>query len=57
MYRLLFPILFSARSFGQVWSDTLPSFTIKYNPVPLFFEVDKYLQVSSENFIDSKRSA
>jgi hypothetical protein len=57
MYRLLFLILFSARSFGQVWSDTLPSFTIKYNPVPLFFEVDKYLQVSSENFIDSKRSA
>ncbi len=57
MCRLLFLILFSVKCFGQVLTDSLPSFAIKYNPVPLFLEVDKHLQMSFEYFIDAKRSA
>ncbi len=50
-------VLFSTKIFGQAVSDTLPSFAIKYNPIPLFLEVDRHLQMSFEYFIDSKRSA
>jgi hypothetical protein len=49
--------LFSTKIFAQAEGDTLPRVTFKYNPVPLFLEVDRHLQFSAEYFINNKSSA
>lgn len=56
MKHLIFLLFLSPKCFSQIVLDTIPSFSIKYNPVPLFLEVDKHLQMSFAYFIDAKRS-
>lgn len=57
MKHFIFLFFLASKCFSQIATDTIPSFAIKYNPVPLFLEVDKHLQMSFEYFIDDKSSA
>jgi hypothetical protein len=49
-------LIFNFRLFGQSHLDSIPQFTIKYNPIPLLLEFDRHLQGSFEHFINAKRS-
>jgi len=49
-------IFASLSAFCKVSNDTIPRYTIKFNPIAAFLEVDPHLQFSGEYFLSAKRS-
>jgi hypothetical protein len=56
MRATIFFLFICSNVFGSYSPDSLPIFSIKFNPLAAFLEVDPHLQFSGEYFLSSKRS-
>jgi len=56
MRATIFFLFICSNVFGSYSSDSLPNFSIKFNPIATFLEVDPHIQFSGEYFLNAKKS-